>query len=143
MSSSPNPHIPLFSARYSDRFDEEQRQRAALIHQTLQRMKQGVRAGRSIADIEREAADQLRAAGFEPDYAELRRGEDLKRPDAGETRGLVALIAARLGRCIALRYILDDQPRVAAQRAAEGRLPAGPRRGLLLGTAPTAGRPGA
>ena len=78
--------------------DPEQRQRAALIHRTLQRMKQGVRDGRDFAEIEREAGEALRAGGFEPDYAEVRRGEDLKRPAAGETRGLVALIAARLGR---------------------------------------------
>ncbi|MCI1710161.1 MAG: pantoate--beta-alanine ligase [Chiayiivirga sp.] len=46
--------------------DPEQRQRAALIHRTLQRMKQGVRDGRAFAEIEREAGEALRAAGFEP-----------------------------------------------------------------------------
>ena len=38
---------------------------------------------------------------------------------------------------------LDDQPRAAAERAAQRRLPAGARRGLLPRAAPAAGRPGA
>lgn len=78
--------------------DATQRRQATLIHRTLQAMKQGVRDGRAIDDIDREADAALRAGGFEPDYAEVRRGGDLKRPAAGERVGLVALIAARLGR---------------------------------------------
>ena len=78
--------------------DAAQRQQATLIHRTLLAMKQGVANGRAFADIEREADAALRAGGFVPDYAELRRAEDLKRPAPDERRGLVALIAARLGR---------------------------------------------
>src|SRR4028118_1198438 len=52
---------------------------------------------------------------------------------AGRTRDRGA---ARPGR-------LDDQPRAAAQRAAQGRLPAGPRRGLLPRASPAAGDRGA
>src|SRR6186997_3434569 len=37
---------------------------------------------------------------------------------------------------------LDDQPRAAAERAAQGRLPARPRRGLLPRAAAAPGRPG-
>ena len=35
---------------------------------------------------------------FDPDYAELRRCSDLRRPGPDQRSGLVALIAARLGR---------------------------------------------
>jgi len=78
--------------------DAAERRTATLIHRTLRTMQQGLRAGRPIDELEREAGAALRAAGFELDYAEIRRGEDLKRPAAGERDGLVALIAARLGR---------------------------------------------
>jgi pantoate--beta-alanine ligase len=89
--------------------EPEQRARAALIHRTLRQMQQGLRAGRELADIEREANAALRSAGFEPDYAQVRRGEDLKRPGAGERTGLVALIAARLGRTRLIDNLeLDD-----------------------------------
>ncbi len=75
----------------------EERQRATLIHRSLQAMKQGVLAGRPLAEIEAEAVATLEAAGFRPDYAELRRAEDLRRPAPDERSGLVALIAAKLG----------------------------------------------
>lgn len=89
--------------------DPQQRQRATLIHRTLQHMKQGVAEGRAFSHIESQAGQALRAAGFEPDYVELRRAEDLERPADGETRGLVALIAARLGRTRLIDNLeLDD-----------------------------------
>jgi pantoate--beta-alanine ligase len=75
----------------------EERQRATLIHRTLQAMKQGVLAGRPFSEIEAGAVATLEAAGFRPDYAELRRAEDLRRPAPDERSGLVALIAAKLG----------------------------------------------
>ena len=75
----------------------EERQRATLIHRSLQAMKQGVLAGRPLAEIDAEAVATLEAAGFRPDYAELRRAEDLRRPAPDERSGLVALIAAKLG----------------------------------------------
>lgn len=78
--------------------DAAERATATTIHRTLQAMKQGLRAGRGIDELEREADAALRAAGFVPDYAQIRRGEDLKPPRAGERDGLVALIAAKLGR---------------------------------------------
>ena len=88
--------------------DPAQRQQATLIHRTLLAMQAGVQAGRELGEIEREARAALVAGGFEPDYAEIRRGDDLKRP-AGERRGLVALIAARLGRTRLIDNLeLDD-----------------------------------
>ena len=89
--------------------DPAQRQQATLIHRTLLAMQAGVEAGRDLGEIERDALAALVAGGFEPDYAQIRRGEDLKRPAGGERRGLVALIAARLGRTRLIDNLeLDD-----------------------------------
>ncbi|MBW3549802.1 MAG: pantoate--beta-alanine ligase [Proteobacteria bacterium] len=77
----------------------QERPRAAEIRRTLEAMRDAARQGRAPAAIEAEAAQRLAAAGFQVDYAALRR------PDLGEMRGTpgeeggrVALIAARLGR---------------------------------------------
>jgi pantoate--beta-alanine ligase len=89
--------------------DPAQRRQATLIYRTLLAMQAGVQAGRELGEIEREARAALVAGGFEPDYAEVRRGEDLKRPAGGERLGLVALIAARLGRTRLIDNLeLDD-----------------------------------
>jgi pantoate--beta-alanine ligase len=78
--------------------DADQRQRAATIHTTLQWMREAVRSGaQKLSDIESEAATNLRKGGFEPDYAAIRRADDLGIPAARERDGLIALIAARLG----------------------------------------------
>lgn len=75
----------------------DERARAPLIHRTLLQMQQAVAAGTGLAEVESEALKALESAGFKVDYIELRRALDLKRPDADERRGLVALAAARLG----------------------------------------------
>ena len=78
--------------------DAAQRETAAAIHRTLQRMRDAVLAGdEKITSIEETAASELVAAGFKPDYAVIRRAEDLAEPAAGETAPLIALIAARVG----------------------------------------------
>jgi pantoate--beta-alanine ligase len=77
---------------------DEERQRAGIIHQSLIRMCEAVRAGRPRAAIEDDALRALESAGLAVDYAVVRRGEDLAEPMPGEQRGLVALIAAKLGR---------------------------------------------
>jgi pantoate--beta-alanine ligase len=74
----------------------EQRDQASAIHATLQRMADEVRSGRAVGEIEAEALAHLRQAGFVPDYAAVRRAEDLREPAASD-RDRVALIAARLG----------------------------------------------
>lgn len=75
----------------------EQRDAAALIHATLVRMRDAVLRGEAREGAEAAAAEALREAGFEPDYAAIRRADDLGIPAADQARGLIALIAARLG----------------------------------------------
>lgn len=78
--------------------DASTRERAGVIHATLQAMRAAVQgAGMAYAQIESMARAQLEEAGFVPDYAVLRRAEDLSDPAADERTGLVALIAARAG----------------------------------------------
>jgi pantoate--beta-alanine ligase len=76
----------------------DERQRAAVIHQTLARMCAAVRDGKPRADIEHDALLALSAEGLSVDYAVVRRREDLAEPQPGQRQGLIALIAAKLGR---------------------------------------------
>ena len=71
---------------------------APLVHRTLQAMRDGIVAGDDRARVEARADAALREAGFEPDYAAVRR-PDLSEPEGEAREGeWVALIAARLGR---------------------------------------------
>jgi pantoate--beta-alanine ligase len=75
----------------------EERDTATAIYQTLQFMRTQAMEAKPIQDIEMQARRRLEEAGFNVDYAEVRRG-DLTRPLASNEPGLLALIAARLGR---------------------------------------------
>lgn len=75
----------------------EERPRAAEIQRVLQAMRDAYLSGAVRAGIESAAVARLQAAGFQPDYAVLRR-PDLSIPGDGEGGPRVALIAARLGR---------------------------------------------
>ncbi len=75
----------------------EERERAAIIYKTLNTMSASVRAGSAIDDVEVTAMRNLSDHGLKPDYAVIRRADDLS-PPLAESRELVALIAARLGR---------------------------------------------
>lgn len=75
----------------------DERRRATGIHETLLWMREALGAGKSPAAVERAARKRLEALGFAPDYAAVRRRDDLSVPANGERVGLVALIAARLG----------------------------------------------
>jgi len=87
--------------------DAAEREHAGLIHATLQRMRTAVLAGSSIDAIETMASTSLRDAGFEPDYAVIRRATDLGFP--GEERtGLIGLVAARLGSTRLIDNLLLD-----------------------------------
>ncbi|QDH69776.1 pantoate--beta-alanine ligase [Marilutibacter alkalisoli] len=75
----------------------DERPRAAEIHTVLQAMREGARAGRPRFELEAWAEQHLAAAGFEVDYAVVRR-PDLSEPPEYGNGARVALIAARLGR---------------------------------------------
>jgi len=75
----------------------EERARAPLIHDTLQKMRGLLAQGHPWQAIEQTAAARLERAGFVPDYVAIRRAGDLAVPAEGEREGLVALVAARLG----------------------------------------------
>lgn len=77
---------------------DEQRERAALISQTLTRIKASIECGdRAFADAEARGCRALTAAGFDVDYVAVRDADRLVPPDAA-TRMLRILAAARLGR---------------------------------------------
>lgn len=75
----------------------EQRARAATIYSTLLGMRDRLLAGDDVAAIEAQAGARLDAAGFVPDYAVLREPKTLLEAKTSH-QGLVALIAARLGK---------------------------------------------
>jgi pantoate--beta-alanine ligase len=74
-----------------------ERETATRIYQTLNFMRDAARQGLPLAGIEDEATSRLEASGFTVDYTEIRRA-DLSKPRNPVEQGLVALIAARLGR---------------------------------------------
>jgi pantoate--beta-alanine ligase len=75
----------------------EERARAPLLHDTLQKMRELLVQGHPWQAVEQTAAARLERAGFVPDYVVIRRAEDLAEPAEGERAGLLALVAARLG----------------------------------------------
>jgi pantoate--beta-alanine ligase len=90
--------------------DEAQRARAAFIHETLRRIQAEVHTGAlSVPAIEAKAESDLREKGFAPDYAAVRRAEDLGPPAVGQSRALIALIAARLGSTRLIDNLLLDE----------------------------------
>lgn len=87
--------------------DADQRLRAGQIHATLQLMAEWMHQGTSLEQVESDAMARLRDGGFVPDYAVVRRAEDLAEPTAMD-RDLVALIAARLGATRLIDNLLVD-----------------------------------
>jgi pantoate--beta-alanine ligase len=86
----------------------EERARAPLIHDTLQKMRELLAQGHPWQAIEQTAAARLARAGFVPDYVAIRRAGDLAEPAEGEREGLVALVAARLGHTRLIDNLLFD-----------------------------------
>lgn len=76
--------------------NEEERQRAPRLQQTLCSAAQALQRGEAVVGVESRAAAELAAAGFEPDYFSVRRAADLGEPGADEHE-LVILAAAHLG----------------------------------------------
>lgn len=78
----------------------EQRRRAPALHAALEGLKMAVAAGQTdYAVLEQDALAALEAAGFEPDYVEVRQAETLARPNTRhEPADLVVLGAGWLGK---------------------------------------------
>ncbi len=74
-----------------------ERKRAPQLFVTLRRMRELYLQGHARRAVEQAAAARLVRAGFEVDYAVIRRAGDLAEPADGETGDLVALAAAHLG----------------------------------------------
>jgi len=76
----------------------EERTRAAFLHQLLLRIVNQLRNGqRDYSVLEAQGENELREAGFQPDYLAIRRASDLEMPDTDDVE-LVVLVAARLGK---------------------------------------------
>jgi pantoate--beta-alanine ligase len=85
-----------------------ERAQAPLIHDTLLKMRELLGKGHAWHALEQVAAARLTRAGFVPDYAVIRRAEDLAEPVEGQRDGLIALIAARLGSTRLIDNLLFD-----------------------------------
>jgi pantoate--beta-alanine ligase len=85
-----------------------ERARAPLIHDTLLKMREMLAKGHAWRALEQVATARLMRAGFTPDYTVIRRVEDLAEPLEGQRDGLVALIAARLGKTRLIDNLLFD-----------------------------------
>jgi pantoate--beta-alanine ligase len=86
----------------------EERSRAPLIHDTLLKMRDLLSKGHAWRAIEQVAAARLLRAGFEPDYAVIRRADDLAEPAEGQNEGLIVLVAAKLGGTRLIDNLLFD-----------------------------------
>ncbi len=75
-----------------------QRKQAPVLYQTLCQVAEGVRGQkRACAELEAQAIQRLKQAGFTPDYVSIRDAATLQPIEAGNARAVV-LAAARLGR---------------------------------------------
>ena len=88
----------------------EERQRAPRLQQILRSAMQSLQRGDALAGVESRASAELAAAGFEPDYFNVRRAADLREPGADEHE-LVILAAARLGRARLIDNLRVDMPK--------------------------------
>ena len=76
----------------------DERARAPAMYRALDRARRRLESGDTdIADIEREGRDALQAAGFRPDYFEVRMASALEKPHS-QNVDVVVLAAARLSR---------------------------------------------
>jgi len=83
-----------------------ERERAPALRRALATAAGALRGGAQIGQVEAEGRAALAAAGFEPEYFEVRHGEDLGPPRAGEPR--VILAAGWLGKARLIDNIRID-----------------------------------
>jgi pantoate--beta-alanine ligase len=90
---------------------------APMVYRALDRARRRLESGDAdLADIRREGLESLRAAGFRPDYFEVRMGGTLAEPH-GQDVDVVVLTAARLGRA---RLIDNVQCRATGELTGPG-----------------------
>jgi pantoate--beta-alanine ligase len=96
----------------------EQREHAPALHRALAAVCDGLRAGRTDhAALTATAVEQLRAAGFRPDYVEIRRAADLAHAQRSDVPAdLVVLGAGWLGRARLIDNLLVERGRAAQTR---------------------------
>jgi pantoate--beta-alanine ligase len=88
---------------------EPQRSQAPVLHQTLQSIKTAIDNGETdLDDLLVTAHTRLSDAGFEPEYVEIRRADNLAPAQAGEATAVRILAAARLGSVRLIDNILCD-----------------------------------
>jgi pantoate--beta-alanine ligase len=87
----------------------DERPRAPEIHRTLQAMREAILGGMPRPATEQLARARLAQAGFDVDYAVVRRA-DLGEPIEGQAGPMVALVAARLGRTRLIDNLEFDAP---------------------------------
>jgi len=93
----------------NNRLKDDERAQAALLYQQLQLIKAALENGETDLDaLLHGAQTQLQENGFEPEYLELRRAEDLTPFVAGEKTAVRILVAARLGSVRLIDNILCD-----------------------------------
>jgi pantoate--beta-alanine ligase len=99
----------------------DERGRAPALHATLVSLKSAVDAGwDDYAALEADAVDALSAAGFKPDYVEVRSAADLSKPAEGAAPdGLIVLAAAWLGRARLIDNLALGRVRAAQQEGAQ------------------------
>jgi len=77
---------------------EKQRVQAPLLHEQILLLKTSIENGIDDLDVAiSDAQDQLKQAGFEPEYLDVRRESDLALAQLGQDTALRILVAARLG----------------------------------------------
>jgi pantoate--beta-alanine ligase len=93
----------------NNRLSDEERAQAALLHQQLQMIKTALENGETNLDaLLNSAQTQLQENGFEPEYLECRRAQDLSTYEAGDKTAVRILVAARLGSVRLIDNILCD-----------------------------------
>ena len=85
-----------------------ERARAPVMYNTLLKMRGLLGEGHPWRAVEQVAKARLVRAGFVPDYALIRRAEDLAEPAEGQGEGLIALVAAHLGNTRLIDNLLID-----------------------------------
>ena len=88
--------------------NEQQREQAASLYQTLLSVKQEIKAGNhDFSALQQQALTHLKELGFEPDYVDIRRAGDLELAASGDN-DLRILVAARLGKARLIDNIACD-----------------------------------